>query len=81
MKDGTKLYIMNISKTVYRKNDLDAYAKEVWIYKPSIGSQFLSSNQKNSELAVLVDDLYETYQSFQSIQNLRVIYVMLLMRI
>lgn len=64
MKNGTKLYIMNISKDLIKSNDTDAYAKEMWMYGPNVGKQFLSSNHKKSELAVLVDDLYQTVAEF-----------------
>lgn len=64
MKNGAILYIMNISKSFYRINDTDAYAKEVWMYKPNIGKQFLYSNKKQTTLARLVDDLYATVSEF-----------------
>lgn len=58
MKNSTILHLMNISKTVHRANDTDAYAKEIWMTKPQVGTQFLCSNRDNSPLAKMVDDLY-----------------------
>ncbi|MDY4784091.1 helix-turn-helix transcriptional regulator [Pygmaiobacter massiliensis] len=58
MKNGAMLYFMNISKSVYRMDDKDAHAKEIWIYNPGSGTQFLCSNYKNSIFGALIDDLY-----------------------
>lgn len=58
MKNGAVLHLMNISKSVHRVNDTDAYAKEVWMTKPTVGAQFLCSNQDASPLAKMVDSLY-----------------------
>lgn len=64
MKNGAVLYIMNIGKSDHPLFDLDDYAKEVWMYEPNIGNQFLYSNNKKSALAGLVDDLYATVTEF-----------------
>lgn len=60
LKNGSILYIMNLSKSVYRTNDPDAFAKEIWMYTPGNGSSFLCSNNVISPLADLVDELYTT---------------------
>ncbi len=60
LKNGSLLYLMNISKSVHRVNDPDAYAKEIWMYTPSTGANYICSNRDNSELAKLVDNLYST---------------------
>lgn len=59
MKNRTVLYLMNISKRVHNTNDLSAFAKEIWMYNPRIGSKFLCSNKSSSELSKMVSDLYE----------------------
>lgn len=60
LKNGSILYLMNISKSVYRINDPNAFAKEVWMYTPDEGAHFLCSNNVVSPLADLVDELYTT---------------------
>lgn len=60
LKNGTVLYLMNISKSVHMVNDQDAFAKEIWMYTPGTGSNFLCSNNVISPLADLVDELYAT---------------------
>lgn len=58
MKNHSILYIMNISKSVYNTNDINAFAKEIWMYKPRTGSKVLCSNKDSSSLAKMVEDLY-----------------------
>jgi len=58
MKNGTYVYVMNISKSVYHTNDPDAFAKEVWMYAPQSGSHFLCGNRDSSTIGFLVDSLY-----------------------
>lgn len=60
LKNGSILYLMNISKSVYTINDSDAFAKEIWMYTPGTGANFLCSNRDTSPLAALVDNLYAT---------------------
>ena len=60
LKNRSILYFMNISKSVHKINDPDAYAKEIWIYKPGLGATFLCSNKGPSSLVSLVDGLYGT---------------------
>jgi len=60
LKNGTILYLMTISKSVHRVNDPNAFAKEVWMYTPGTGKNYLCSNIDNSPLAALVDHLYTT---------------------
>lgn len=59
LKNGTYLYLMNISKSVHRINDLSAFAKEIWIYKPGVSKQFLLGTRDDSRIAKLVESLYE----------------------
>lgn len=58
MKNGAYLYLMNISKSVHFINDPNAYAKEVWMTKPSEIPQFLCSDYGDSKLADTIDNLY-----------------------
>lgn len=60
LKNGSILYFMNISKSVHKVNDPDAFAKEIWMYTPGTGANFLCSNRATSPLAALVDNLYTT---------------------
>lgn len=60
LKNGSILYLMNISKSVHKVNDPDAFAKEIWMYTPGTGANFLCSNRDTSSLAALVDKLYTT---------------------
>lgn len=60
MKNNAILYVMNISKSVYRLKDKDAFAKEIWMYVPDVGKKFLCSNNPESSLAFFVDNLYST---------------------
>lgn len=64
MKNGSVLYLMDISKSVYRKGDPDAFAKEVWMYTPGVGCSFIVSNRNVPQLAVLVDLLFSTVRDF-----------------
>lgn len=63
MKNGAKLYIMNVMKAVRNSNENTAI-KEVWMYEPNIGKQFLASSEDEFKLADLVDDLYQTIAEF-----------------
>lgn len=60
MKNKSTLYLMDISKSVYQNGDSDADAKEVWIYTPGVGTQFLVSNHDISQIANLVEMLFDT---------------------
>lgn len=64
LKNGAMLYLMDISKSVHRVNDPNAFAKEVWMYKPQVGGQYMCSNRDNSPLSALVDDLYAVVKEF-----------------
>lgn len=64
LKNGAILYLMDISKSVFHANDSDAYAREIWMFKPRVGVQFMCSNRDNSSLAALVDDLYAVVKEF-----------------
>jgi transcriptional regulator with XRE-family HTH domain/frataxin-like iron-binding protein CyaY len=60
LKNRSILYLMNISKSVYKINDTDAFAKEIWMYTPDTGTHFICRNNVISPLADLVDELYTT---------------------
>lgn len=60
MKGKSTLYLMDISESVYRINDPNAFAKEIWIFTPGVGTQFLTSNRDISQLAELVELLFDT---------------------
>lgn len=58
LKNGAYLHLMNISKSVYRINDSNAFAKEVWMSIPSQEPQYLCSDYGDSKLADFIDNLY-----------------------
>lgn len=58
LKNGAILYLMNISKSVYRSNDPDVFAKEMWISQIGNGTQYLCSNLDASPIGSLVESLY-----------------------
>ncbi len=60
MKNNSTLYLMNVSKGVYHIDDLDAFAKEIWIFTPGMTPQYLTSNRDISRLAELVEILFDT---------------------
>ena len=60
LKNGSMLYFMNISKSVYRMDDPDAFAKEIWIDVPFTGVNYLCGNKDKSSLAILIEKLYAT---------------------
>jgi transcriptional regulator with XRE-family HTH domain len=59
LKNGSYLYLMNIQKTIDNFDD-DVFAKEIWMYTPGIGSNFLCSNNVMSPLSDLVEEVYAT---------------------
>lgn len=50
---------MNIRKSTYRIGETDVFAKEVWIYNPAAGKQFLMGTLDKSKLAPLAEELYQ----------------------
>lgn len=58
LKNGAILYIMDFSQSIHLVDDLDAYAKEVWIYQVGNGTQYLCSNRDLAPIGQLVDSLY-----------------------
>lgn len=58
LKNGAYLHLMNISKSVYRTNDPDAFAIEVWMSMPGQAPQYLCSDHGHSKLADFIDNLY-----------------------
>lgn len=64
LKNGAIVYLMNISKSAYRYGEPGVFAKEIWMYKPRVGPQFMCSNSDTSQLGMLVDDLYAVVAEF-----------------
>lgn len=60
MKNNSVLYFMSISKSVHIVNDPTAFSKEIWMYTPGVGTQFLVSNRDISQISELVELLYDT---------------------
>jgi transcriptional regulator with XRE-family HTH domain len=58
LKNGALLYLMDISKSVYRTSDPQAYAKEVWLYQDCGGSQYLCCNRDIAPIGQLVESLF-----------------------
>lgn len=59
LKDNAILYLMDISKTVHTVGDPEAFAEEIWLYKPGVGSNFLASS-KSIQCGDLVHILFDT---------------------
>lgn len=64
MKNGARLYIMNLSKSAYNIRESDVMAKEIWVHMPQSIPKFMCSTAKNSPLADLVEDLYFVVAEF-----------------
>jgi len=64
LKNGAVLYLMDICKSVFYKNESGIYARELWMHKPGVGAQFLCSNMDMSPLSSLVDELYLIVKEF-----------------
>lgn len=60
MKDGSRLYLMDVSKSVHASNDMSAYAKEMWMYKPDMGGQYLIGTKDTPGLACVIESLFNT---------------------
>lgn len=60
MKNNSVLYLMDISKNVYHTDDANILAKEIWMYTPGAGTHFLISNHDVSQIAELVEKLFDT---------------------
>lgn len=58
MKNGTLLYLMNVSKSCYRKNDAGVFTKEVWLFAPDNGSQYICAACDAAPIGGLVESLY-----------------------
>ena len=55
---------MSLSKDCYKNGDINAFAKEMWMYHPKAGGHFLCSNRSGNEIAVALDSLYETLKEY-----------------
>ena len=60
LKNGTTVYLMCVSKDVYRTGDMTAFAKELWLVNALGKQQIICRNNDKSPLASMVDTLYES---------------------
>lgn len=60
LKNGAFLYLMNISKSVHRVNDTNAFAKEIWMSNARREKQYLCGNKDDAVISRLVEQLYES---------------------
>ncbi len=56
--DGAKLYLMSISKSVYRERDANAFAKEIWITNPNGEKSYMCSTKEGIEIGLYIEKLY-----------------------
>ena len=59
LKNNSVLYLMDISKSVHRVDDVEAFAIEMWLYTPGTGVNFLIST-KSVQCGELVRILFDT---------------------
>lgn len=59
MKNGSTLYLMNICKSSFKTNEIDIYAREIWINTPGVGTYFLLDNKNIPQLSILVNILFD----------------------
>lgn len=71
MKNGTTLYIMNICKDVYKKNDVNAFAIELWMHNNQNGAQFLCSDKDDTALSNLIKSLYCTIEEYNKYPKIK----------
>lgn len=57
MKNGARLFLADIVKSIYRQTETDVYAKEIWMQTASAGNQFLCSN-RNPQYSAFVNNLF-----------------------
>lgn len=60
LKNGIKLYLMDIEKRVHRSGDSDAFAKEAWMCVPGKEAQALVTTRDNTPVALLLEKLFST---------------------
>lgn len=65
LKNGARLYLMDICKNVHVSGNVNFYAKEIWMYKPHEGSSCLITN-KNQEYGDYVQILFEVVSAYMS---------------
>ena len=63
MKNGAILFLADIVKKGYWKNEKDAFAKEVWLKTFSSGQKFLCST-KNPKYADLINNLFNAVSEY-----------------
>ncbi|MGO5072026.1 hypothetical protein [Roseburia faecis] len=63
MKNGSFLYILSIEKSLHDTRDLSAFVKEIWMYSPGSGLQFLMASNDGTPLACLVEPLYNVVKT------------------
>lgn len=65
LKNGARLYLMNICKSVRVAGNVNFCAKEIWMYKPHEGSSCLITS-RNKEYGDYVQILFEVVSSYMS---------------
>lgn len=60
LKNGAKLYLMDIEKSNHEKDDDNAFAKEAWLFVPHKGAHALMTTDDHSTIASQLELLYET---------------------
>lgn len=63
LKNGTVLYLMNVSRSVYRVGDPNAAAIEVWLYVPRTDCSVLVSSRDKTQVAPMSVSLYQTVKT------------------
>lgn len=58
LKNGVTLYLMSISKSVYRMSDTGAFAKEVWVCPDGSEKHYLCGTKDSMVFATLIENLY-----------------------
>lgn len=71
LKNGSRLYLMDVERAVHKVGDMSAYAKEIWIFTPGTGSHILARNNDNTHLASLVDRVFTTVQSCMKLPKIK----------
>lgn len=59
LKNGLKIYIMKISKDVYKLVDKTAHAVEIWMVQPGEEKKFVCSTKDDCVFAELTRNLYQ----------------------
>lgn len=63
LKNSSTLYLMDVKKNVHKKNDSEVFYKEIWLYKPRVGSNFLISS-RSVQCGDLVNKLFNIVKEY-----------------